>query len=66
MSEKVPFEGLGLQDLHQMICVESSRPKIPEGTSEDLQSVIRACWQQDPAKRPGLEEIIALLRDELE
>jgi len=66
VSEKVPFEGLEFQDLHHIVCVENSRPKIPEGTSEDLQSLIRACWQQDPVKRPSLDEIISLLRDELQ
>ena len=62
----MPFEGLETHEIYQLICHESSRPKIPVETPEALQTLIRACWQQDFRKRPKLDQIIDILREEIE
>ena len=65
LTEQVPFDDLSINELYQIVCVDNSRPKIPSEAPEELQNLIRACWQQDPKKRPRIEEILGLLENQI-
>lgn len=52
-------------ELFKRICQENTRPKIPDGVTEPLSGLIRACWQQDPTKRPHFHDIESTLDDML-
>lgn len=37
------------------------RPEIPKDVPETLAKLMRACWDQDPKKRPTMSEVVAAL-----
>ena len=39
----------------------SPAPSVPHRVPEDIRDLITRCWQQDPGKRPGVDEILELL-----
>ena len=57
-SEQEPFEGLPLKNIYTIVCQDQSRPKINSEWPESLQKLIRACWQNDPTKRPNIDDVI--------
>ncbi|KAH3743203.1 protein serine/threonine kinase [Pelomyxa schiedti] len=42
--------------------VAGSRLPIPTGTPPDLQAIVDACWAQDPATRPTMSKVAAMLQ----
>ena len=42
--------------------VQKQRPPIPSSCPADLASLIKTCWDQDPAMRPAFSTILLLLK----
>jgi len=40
------------------VCIENQRPPIPENCPKTLESVISACWNPIPEKRPRFEKLL--------
>lgn len=40
-----------------------SRPDIPLSCPRPIEDLIKACWDQDPAKRPAADRLLDLLKD---
>jgi hypothetical protein len=38
------------------------RPEIPSGVLEISKSLIENCWNEDPKKRPGLDDIWRIMK----
>lgn len=51
-----PFEAATLPDMFSRICRGDYRP-IPESFSRDLRLLVQLMLQQDPAKRPSIDDI---------
>lgn len=59
---KYPFDGVyGTKDVEKKVKA-GDRPTLPEDLSGDLKSLIRKCWDEEPAKRPSFEEICYVLK----
>lgn len=61
ITEMKPFKLLNKEELINKVCVEKSRPKIPEIIPAEISQVIRACWQHEEEKRPGFIKILMIL-----
>ena len=59
-SGQEPFEGLPLKNIYSIVCQDQSRPKINPEWPESLQKLIRACWQNDPSKRPNIDDVVRM------
>lgn len=62
-SEEKPFANVGVKELHNLVVTQKSRPKIPDFFGETLSNLIRACWQNDPKKRPSIDRVIDCLNE---
>ena len=59
---KIPFEGQKNEPVALSI-LQGSRPKMPEdaqtvGLTGEIWKLLKSCWQQDPKKRPTMEEVV--------
>lgn len=61
LSGDQPFQGYSLQKIKQVIVEERSRPKLEADLNQDLQRLVRACWQHDPNSRPNFSDINDML-----
>lgn len=55
--EKRPFENYQDDDFIEKVWKGGQRPDLQGDIPEKLKSLIRACWDADPAKRPEFREI---------
>mmetsp|Transcript_2467 Transcript_2467/g.7361 ORF Transcript_2467/g.7361 Transcript_2467/m.7361 type:complete len:131 (+) Transcript_2467:1603-1995(+) len=39
------------------------RPRLPPETPDDVATLVRACWAQEPENRPTMARILSYLRD---
>jgi serine/threonine protein kinase len=59
---RLPYDGMN--DMECAINVsQGARLTIPEPYPENLEKVMKACWQKDPSKRPSFLLCAALLTD---
>ncbi|GMH38101.1 hypothetical protein BSKO_05985 [Bryopsis sp. KO-2023] len=61
VSRQVPFEGLGFQQIKDLVC-RGERPVIPDCCQRKLAEVIEICWDGDASKRPSFAEVQEQLR----
>lgn len=67
----LPFAGLDPVAAARDAAMLNSRPHFPSrgpkpsGTQRMLTDLIRQCWDEDPARRPSFEDVIARLEQEL-
>lgn len=40
------------------VASEGLRPKLPDTVNDDWKALIRACWDQDPSRRPDFNQIL--------
>lgn len=40
------------------VASEGLRPPLPDTVNNDWKELIRACWDQDPARRPNFNQIL--------
>jgi serine/threonine protein kinase len=55
-----PFPGLGPFQIVRTI-LDGHRPKFPADTPRPLVDLAQRCWEGDPTRRPGFQEIISTL-----
>jgi len=60
------YEGISAFDLADRITNEGIRPHIPQAWSEELSSIIREGWHQDPSRRPSAGSIRIRIRKYIE
>lgn len=65
LTGKSPFPNLKIKEVKRMVVEETLRPKVDEAIPFFIANLIRCCWQKDPLKRPGYEEIIECLEKHL-
>ncbi|CAD8188787.1 unnamed protein product [Paramecium pentaurelia] len=61
-TETIPFYNMPQKDIVQLVKEQQSRPKIPESLNTNIATLIRCCWQQDPLKRPNINQILITLK----
>ena len=59
---KCPFETLSQVQVAVEVAHRGARPEIPVFVPTDVQSIIRACWNQEWTHRPSAEQILMQLR----
>lgn len=57
---KEPYEELAFSQIAIEV-VGGLRPTIPPSCSKELETLITACWNQDPEVRPSFDEIVERL-----
>ena len=63
-SEKIAFSHINdLTLLKNVVAIEENRPKIPQNLDDKFKDIIRACWQQNPEKRPSMKKIKEILNN---
>ncbi|CAI0386371.1 unnamed protein product, partial [Linum tenue] len=64
---EAPFAHLGFSHqtspvvykLRQIL--QSVRPEIPGNCPEALAAIMKQCWEEEPAKRPAMEDVVSML-----
>jgi len=62
MSGKTPFEGKSQLQVIRMIDMRETET-IPATWDPEYSALIRACWSDNPQKRPTIEAALATLED---
>ncbi|OHT13302.1 TKL family protein kinase [Tritrichomonas foetus] len=57
----IPFNGLNRVEIALAVINQKIRPKIPLNCPKNLARLIKACWDEDPTKRPEFKRIINAL-----
>ena len=60
LTRKPPHPGLGFTQIGQKTAA-NARPEIPAYCPPKFRSLIEACWEQSPTRRPPFSEIILLI-----
>ncbi|XP_052078614.1 uncharacterized protein LOC127716450 isoform X2 [Mytilus californianus] len=55
-----PYDGCSVFQILERVRL-NKRPEIPTNSPPDLSSLIKRCWDQNPAKRPAFKDIILQL-----
>ena len=63
MTNEVPFPGMPLKRLREIVSEENFRPEIPSGIESSLSDLMISCWNIDPADRPQMDLIFNVLCD---
>lgn len=61
-TRKVPYQGVNM-DVVRLCVQEGQREDLPEGCPSGFVELIETCWDQDPDKRPPIDQILKLLDD---
>ncbi len=65
-SRKIPFKKVAKPALIPMKAQQGVRDEIPADCPAKLASLIRACWETEPAKRPDADEVASFLYSDKE
>lgn len=60
LTYNVPFKSVAPVDLVRLVCQRGERPPLPSNTPTFLRTLINKCWNNDPQKRPEMEEVYQL------
>lgn len=61
LAREPPFADYSLPKIMYNVINYKERPplkKIEDGCPEELITIMRACWEQDPAARPNFSDVI--------
>lgn len=47
------------QDIFRRVVMKGERPPVPKNCPHDVAEIMRACWMEEPEKRPTSGEIMA-------
>jgi len=61
LTHDVPFRGLTPFMIVRQVTESHSRPLIPQNCPPKLAKLIKACWDQDPSRRPEFSKIAEIL-----
>jgi hypothetical protein len=59
---QVPFEEAGFMELVMRVGCNGETPPLPPTCPRRYASLLRACWQRDPSKRPSALRVVDTLR----
>ena len=57
LTESAPFKGMTTVQILYAVLKKKERPPFPSITPKPMKNFINKCWDQDPEKRPTMEEI---------
>jgi len=60
-TREIPFSHLSPHQAALAVLAEDKRPEIPAFVPPNFASLIRACWDRDPKKRPSFPQILEAL-----
>mmetsp|Transcript_35739 Transcript_35739/g.100613 ORF Transcript_35739/g.100613 Transcript_35739/m.100613 type:complete len:865 (+) Transcript_35739:148-2742(+) len=64
LARKQPFSNYSDYDTFKKdLTVNAIRPPLPKDTVGPLKKLVERCWDQDPARRPGFQEILSNIWD---
>ncbi|CAI0386368.1 unnamed protein product [Linum tenue] len=58
---EAPFAHLGFSHQTSPVVYKSVRPEIPGNCPEALAAIMKQCWEEEPAKRPAMEDVVSML-----
>ncbi|CAL1357143.1 unnamed protein product [Linum trigynum] len=58
---EAPFAHLGFSHQTSPVVYKSVRPEIPGNCPEALAAIMKQCWEEEPAKRPAMEDAVSML-----
>ncbi|XP_072032787.1 uncharacterized protein [Amphiura filiformis] len=61
LTGQVPYEGMGFQAIVWHVCHENKRLEIPADCPTHVAELMTLCWQEDPKKRPSIDDVISIL-----
>lgn len=64
LTGKSPFDTKAKTFKIQQAIVSGKHPKIPDDIPQSFSTLIKQCWQLDPASRPSMNDVVASLKDE--
>ncbi|XP_072041117.1 mitogen-activated protein kinase kinase kinase 20-like [Amphiura filiformis] len=62
LTRGTPYEGMEPHCIMFNVTVNNLRPIIPSDCPEDLEKLMKRCWEKDRYKRPTIEEILSVVR----
>jgi len=65
-SRKIPFSDASSPDLIPTWVQQGDREDIPTDCPPALSALIQACWEGDPNKRPGADDVVTRLKSAIE
>ncbi|XP_010435069.1 PREDICTED: serine/threonine-protein kinase HT1-like [Camelina sativa] len=57
----MPYPDLSFVDVSSAVVLHNLRPEIPRCCPTALASIMKACWDGNPQKRPEMNEVVTLL-----
>ena len=58
LCRQVPFQGMNPVQIGLAVREQKLRPPLPEDCSPGLASLLRACWHDEPEKRPSFVKVL--------
>lgn len=60
-----PFETMDSRETHSLneLIVSGMRPRVPDECTPALKNLLESCWEDNPAARPSMEDILGILGD---
>ncbi|GMH25798.1 hypothetical protein Nepgr_027641 [Nepenthes gracilis] len=58
----MPYPDLSFADISSAVVRQHLRPEIPRCCPSSLASIMRKCWDENPDKRPEMDEVVRLLK----
>ncbi|XP_072041967.1 ATP-dependent RNA helicase DHX58-like [Amphiura filiformis] len=62
LTRGTPYEGMEPQFITYNVTQKNLRPTIPSDCPEDLEKLMKRCWEEDRYKRPTIDEILSVVR----
>lgn len=57
----MPYPDLSFSEVTSAVVRQNLRPEIPRCCPSSLANVMKKCWDANPDKRPGMDEVVSLL-----
>lgn len=64
ITETIPFD-VTLSELVEYVVEKNCRPQITKEVDQKMTDLIRICWDTNPQKRPGIDNVIIKLQEKL-
>lgn len=62
LARRIPYDGLTVVDIREKV-LSGGRPDVSLSCPRPLADIIKACWDQDPKKRPSFQKLIDQLNN---
>jgi serine/threonine protein kinase len=56
--DRIPFKGLNKEEFMQTVVHDGDRPKLDSSWPSSFSSLLCACWNRDPLKRPSFDMVL--------